>query len=690
MKDLLIEIGSEEIPASFLEPAANKFAEIVGNFFNDQRISYKEIKSYYTPRRIALIVTKVLPKQREEILEIQGPPKKFAFDNDGKPTKVAEGFANTYKLRIKDLYIKATPKGEYIFAKKKAEQKSIEQLLKENVVNLISSLQFAKSMRWSDNSRLRFARPIRWLTIIYGNTPIVVNFDGIVSSNVTYAHRNASKHPIKIKAVKDYWKVLKKYDVIVRPTERREFIKKQINKLAREVRGQVVEDEELLDEATNICEMPTPLLCEFKAEYLKLPAVVLITALKTHTRCFAVKSIASDNLIPNFIAITNTPTIDKKLVSYWYEEAVEARLEDAKFYFEEDLKIGLEQRVQEEQKVIWMENLGTLFDKTSRLERIAYVIAQQLSGVNHNFLLRAAYLCKADLLTNMVREKEYTSLQGIMGGIYAQLNGEYPQVGQIIAEHYLPKSSADKLPQSMEGAILSIADKLDNIIGAFIINEIPTGSMDRFGLRRQANAIYTICLEKQIFIDLTPIMEIAISYFNKFEDKELIKKIKEFFIERAYAILSERNFKYDVINAVLALQKLNILDLSLRAQALTDFRSKEQFEALVIGQKRVSNILKGISEIGVVRTELLRESAEKDLYEEAKAKESEITQFVLKNEYAKALEILLSLRPFIDTFFDKVLVMCDDIEIRNNRLALLAYLKSLFLQVADLSEIVIL
>lgn len=689
MKDLLLEIGTEEIPASFLAPASESLKNIITKFLADSRISYKDTKSFYTPRRIALIVSKVALKQAEQMFELQGPPKKFAYDQEGKPTKVAEGFANANKVKVKDFYIKQTLKGEYVFAKKQAEQISIEQLLREHLADLIFSLQFPKSMRWQKNSKLRFARPIRWITLLYGDKPVEVEVDGLVSSNISFAHRNTNKTKVKIVNAKAYDKILKKYDVIVKPVERKEYIRKQLNTLAREVRGRVVEDSELLDEATNICEMPTPILCEFKPEYLNLPSVVLITALKTHTRSFAVKSIASDMLLANFIAITNTPTGNTKQVSYWYEEAVEARLEDAKFYFEEDLKFGFEKRVKEEKNVVWIENLGTLFDKTSRLEKISYVIAQRLPSINNNILLRAAYLCKADLLTNMVREKEYTSLQGIMGGIYANLSGEYEQVGQVIAEHYLPKSADDKLPQTIEGAILSIADKLDNIIGAFVINEIPSGSMDRFGLRRQANAINTICLDKQIFLDLTPIIEITVSYFNKSEDVELFTKIKEFFIERLNSVLIDRGFKYDVVNAVLASQKIDVLDMFNRAQTLSEFRRAEQFEALVIGQKRVHNILKGITESFAINPELLKETAEVDLYNKAKSIESQLHNLVANHNYKNALDLLLSLRPMIDAFFDKVLVMTDDINLKNNRLGLLQFIKTLFLQVADLSEIII-
>jgi glycyl-tRNA synthetase beta chain len=689
MKDLLLEIGTEEIPASFLAPAAESLKMIFVKFFIENRVGFGEIKSFYTPRRLALIIKGVSQKQKEEILEVQGPPKKYAFDEQGNPSKVAEGFAKTNQVKVKDFYFKQTAKGEYVYVKKQAQQLSLEQLLKGNFTELLFSLQFPKSMRWQENSRLRFARPIRWITLLYADKPITIEVDGLKSSNFTFTHRNANRQKVKIVKVRQYDKILKKYSVIVKPAERKEYIRKHVNTLAREVRGQVVQDDELLDETTNICEMPTPILCEFNSEYLDLPPVVLITALKTHTRSFAINSIASENLLPNFIAISNTPTSSIRQVAYWYEEAVEARLEDAKFYFDEDLKFGLEKRVEEEKKVVWIENLGTLFDKTSRLEKISYVIAQRLPSINNHTLLRAAYLCKADLLTNMVREKEYTSLQGIMGGIYANRSGEQELTGQIISEHYLPKSANDKLPQSNEAAILSIADKLDNIIGAFVINEIPSGSLDRFGLRRQANAVFTVCLDKKLYFDLAPVIEIHFTYFNKPEETNLLKRIKEFFIERLEAVLLDRGIKYDIANAVLASGKINGLDIFNRAQTLTEFRSADQFEALVIGQKRVNNILKGINDLYVITQEVFKEHAEHELYIKSKGIESELNGLVANHNYKDALNLLLSLRPFIDTFFDKVLVMTENENLRNNRLGLLQYIKILFLKVADLSEIVI-
>ncbi len=690
MKDLLLEIGTEEIPASFLAPASASFKENLSKFFQENRISFSDAKTFYTPRRIALLVKKVSEKQSEQVLEVQGPPRKQAFDEQGKPTKVAEGFASAHMKKITELYTKQTAKGEYIFIKKSAEIKTIDQLLKDNLVKIISSIPFSKTMRWQDD-KFRFARPIRWITLVYGTKPIKTTVAGLESSQYSQAHR-MKKIPnsrFQMLNASQYEKTLKKFDVIVSAEQRKKYIEKQITILAKKVRGLVVEDSELLEEATNICEMPNPILCEFKPEFLNLPSAVLITALKTHTRSFAVKDVITNQLLPYFIAITNTPSCDVKQVRYWYEQAVESRLDDAKFYYEEDLKFGFENRVEEEKKVVWIEGLGTLFDKTARLEKLVFILSQRIPSINKDALIKSAFLSKADLLTNMVREKEYTSLQGIMGGIYAKASGENDLVAQILSEQYLPKTIGDKIPYSKEGSVLSIADKIDNIVGAFVINQIPSGSFDPLGLRRQAFAIMNVCLDKQFMLDLNEIIEFAFEYFNTPENRNLINKIKTFFRERLNAVLLERGARYDIANAVLAVNSINPYDISNRANALIQFRLKPDFIPLVIGQKRVNNILKGISEIYSVKEELLQQEQEKILYSQTKSLEPQIIEAVNKGEYTKGLELLLSLRPAIDSLFDKVLVMTDDMILKNNRLGLLQYIKSLFTKIADLSEIVV-
>ncbi|MEO0072567.1 MAG: glycine--tRNA ligase subunit beta [candidate division WOR-3 bacterium] len=687
---LLVELGTEELPASFLNTTAQQLQRNLLDFFSKNRISYGESVYYYTPRRLSVIIKDVAFRQAIQVVEIQGPPRKFAFDEQGKPTQVAYGFVRSHNASIKDLYSKNTEKGEYLFLKKTVPSKSIIELLRENFKDILLSIECPKVMKWLTDSNLIFARPIRWLTLVYGSRLIPVKLDNIQSIRYSYGHRNYKSKKVLITKADRYPQLLKRAGVIVSPQERQRLIVKRLNELALKINGKVVDDQELLEEATNTCEFPNLVVCKFDHKYLSLPEVVLTTTLKKHLRAFAVKSADDKSLLPYFIVVTNNPSCNSKIVRHWYEEAAKARLDDAKFYFEEDLKIELEKLVENEKDVIWIEGLGSLFDKTKRLEKLVLVIGQSISGVNLKALLRAAYLSKADLLTNMVREKEYTSLQGMMGGVYSLRGGEDELVSQIIAEHYLPQFSTDTVPRTVEGAILSIADKIDNIVGVFMINEIPSGSADKFGIRRQANAIFTICVDKKLFIDFEPVIELNISYFNLYEKpQELVDKIISFLKDRLKSLFVEKKIGYDIINAVLTLPGLNPYDFYLRCQALSQLRASKDFERLIIEQKRVNNILKDCTSIYIVNQGLFKEPEEIKLYNAAQKIKDELDFLVNKREYVRALELLLTLRDYIDDFFDKVLVMTDDTVIRENRLALLQDIRSLFQKVADLSEIVI-
>jgi glycyl-tRNA synthetase beta chain len=686
---LLIEIGVEELPASFLAPAAENLKNRFSEFFKQNRIAYKGGRDFYTPRRICVLFKEVAAQQYSEEIEIQGPPKKLSFDAEGKPTQMALGFVHAHNVRIDDVYIRKTDKGEYLFIKKRAPCELLRDLIRKHIAKIIFGLDFPKIMRWSSNRQLRFARPVRWICIVYGSQALPASFDGLKSSNTSRGHRNIKNKKVIIDHADHYCRILKKNYVLVDQIRRKEFIRRELQKIAKKINGLIVTDEDLLEETNNTCEMPKLILCRFDPKYLSLPQIVLITTFKQHLRAFTVKSSTSVDLLPYFIVTTNNPACDGKYVGRWYEEAARARLEDAKFYFEEDLKVKLESRIEDEKQVVWLENLGSLFDKTLRLEKLTLVMGQIISGVDIKSLLRAAYLSKADLLTNMIREKEYATLKGVIGGIYARIQGENDLVSKIIMEHYLPQTSEDQLPTTCEGAILSIADKIDNIVGVFMINEIPTGSIDKFGVRRQANAIYSICLAQKLPIDLEQIIELNVSYFKPETDKNLIEQIKNFLRERLRIFFSEHNFEYDIINAVLALPGINPYDFYLRCQAIKAFRNTEDFKALVIEQKRVNNILNEDYESTSIRQELFKESEEVQLYNSAKAIEPILEQLISKRAYFESLKTLSQLKLEIDKFFDKVLVMTDDTVLRNNRIALLTYIRSLFYKIADFSKIVL-
>ncbi len=688
VKNLLLEIGTEELPASFPKPAAEVLKEKVSDFLKQNRISFGKAKIFYTPRRIAVIWQKVSEKQRKEIIEVAGPPWRVAFDDQGNPTKSAIGFAQSHGKKVKDLYPKKTERGEYAYLKKATAQEKTETILAQGLAEIVRSIPFPKTMRWTEN-KTRFGRPIRWLCAIFGTTPIKFEFDRLVASNKTFGHRNFLKKPIRLNKVFDYEKILRRYGVLVDPKTRQREIEKQTKRIAQKVKGSLVKDEELLAEITNLVEYPLAILGEFKSEFLKLPAVVLRTALKAHQRCFSIQD-RKGNLLPYFITVTNNPKCNHAEVKTWYEKAIESRLKDALFFLEEDLKVGLAPLVEAEKKVTWIEGLGSLYEKTQRLVALTKFISQYVPNIDSPSLFRAAELAKADLLTNMVREKEFTSLQGTIGGIYAESLGESLLAATAIKEQYLPKSIGDSLPQSTEGAILSIADKLDNIVASFIVGETPSGSEDPFGLRRQATAILSIIIDKNFWFDLAALISYNLSLFQlTFDSSNLLPKIHQFFQERLENLFIERNIRYDICDAVLAVAWMNPVDALKRANALIQFRTGKEFEDLVIGQKRVNNILRDQLVSDSIQEQLLIEQDEKELYEKARAIEPLLNSAIEKRDYEKALSLLLSLRRNIDSLFDNVLIMTEDGNLRQNRLALLNYLKSLFMKVCDLSKIVL-
>jgi glycyl-tRNA synthetase beta chain len=738
MKHLLLEIGTEEIPASFLGPALSDLERRVRAALAEHEIPVGPAELFSTPRRLALRLKDVADGKPAQIVELQGPPKKAAFDPQGNPTKTALGFSAAHGRTPADLYVKPTPRGEYVFLKKQYEAVPTTKILQEGLPRIIAALPFPKNMRW-DETGVRFARPIRWLVCLFGNEVVEFEFGTLKSGAVSWGLRNSVPPSFLIPSPDEYESTLCRHGVIVPRAARRTAIAQELARLAATAGGRPVEDEELLEETTDITESPKLLLCSFNPDYLDLPAEILTTALKKHQRCFSVqgdcprtgtvpKTEGEFPLLPRFVAVANTPGCDAMAVSDWYEKAAESRLRDARFFVEADLKHGLEALVEEEKQVTWIEGMGTYFDKTQRLRELCKHLSEnwgQSPGASASDSLRdsprfredaaldrAALLCKADLLTNMVREKEFTSLQGRIGGIYARRLGEPPEVADAIAEHYLPRFVGDKLPATRNGALLSIADKLDNIVATFLTGEIPTGSEDPFALRRQATGLLTIVLKQNLPVDIGELVTAAIRLFPS-AGEEYASQIPGLLRERLNALLADEGIRYDIAAAVMETSWQQPAQALIRATALSAFRDEPEFLKLVIGQKRVANILKleilkrsayvvsfdashRISEEGLrlfplpqIDESLLTDATEKLLFEESRKVERDLDGAVAAHDYRHAFELLLSLRPTIDKFFDDVLVMTKDKTVRDNRLSLLAYVRSLFGRVADLSKIVI-
>jgi glycyl-tRNA synthetase beta chain len=703
MNQLLLEIGTEEIPASFLGPALSDLERRVRAALSENDIPAGPAELFSTPRRLALRLNDVADGKPAQIVELQGPPKKAAFDPQGNPTKTAVGFSAAHGKTPVDLYVKQTPRGEYVFVKKQADAVPTTKVLREGLPGIIAALPFPKNMRW-DATGVRFARPIRWLVCLFGPDIVEFQFGELKSSADSQGVRNSLPRAFPIPSPAEYESTLRTHGVIVPRDARRQSIAEELTRLAATTGGRSVEDEELLEETTDITESPELLLCSFSLDYLELPAEILTTALKKHQRCFSVRKTDSEQLLPRFVAVTNTPGCDHPTVTGWYERAAESRLRDARFFVEADLKHGLEALVEEEKQVTWIEGMGSYYDKTQRLrelcrhltktgtvpQRVERSCSEGLSPVfdDADALDRAALLCKADLLTNMVREKEFTSLQGRIGGIYARRLGEPAAVADAIAEHYLPRFIGDKLPATRSGALLSIADKLDNIVAAFLTGEIPTGSEDPFALRRQATGLLTIVLKQNLPIDIGTLVSAALKLFPSPKD-EFASQIPGLLRERLSALLAEQGIRYDIAAAVMEKSWQQPAQALIRANALAAFRDEPEFLKLVVGQKRVANILKGQTLDGMPDESLLTEPTEELLWQESQKIEPDLDRCLDAHDYRHAFELLLSLRPTIDKFFDDVLVMAKEEDVRTNRLRLLAYVRSLFGRLADLSKIVV-
>ncbi|HDR00114.1 MAG TPA: glycine--tRNA ligase subunit beta, partial [candidate division WOR-3 bacterium] len=470
---LLVEIGTEELPPAFLVPTVAELARRVTELLPAED-ELPSARTFFTPRRLAVLFDRVAPERPGREVEIQGPPRKAAFDRDDKPTRVAEGFSRANNRTPADLYVRETARGEYVFLRRDEPPVRTAALLEEALPGIIAGLPFARSMRWRED-RTRFARPVRWLVCLLGTEVVPFRFAGLTAGRTTCVHRRGGP-PVAIASAADYEAALTAGRVIADPEARQRAIVEGVTRLAEEAGGVPVLDPGLVETTVGITECPVPLRARLDPAHLRLPAVVLVTALREHQRCFAIGEREGDTLLPGFIGIADTPGCDPELAGRWLEHAVESRLRDARFFYESDIAHGLASLVEEEKRVTWFEGMGSYYDKTLRLRALVRALADAVGGVDAALLDRAAELAKADLLTEMVREKEFTSLQGRIGGIYARLEGEPEAVAAAIAEQYLPAAAGDALPETRPGALLSIADKLDNIVGAFLAGEMPTGS----------------------------------------------------------------------------------------------------------------------------------------------------------------------------------------------------------------------
>lgn len=679
VRNFLLEIGTEEIPAAYLEPALAALAEDIKKALEDSGVSYGEIGRMWTPRRLVVILKDVALVNLKKTFEFQGPPAEVAKDAGGSWTTPARKFAKSHGTDTAALYIKENEKGSYVYMKKEVGGKKTTDLLADSLPPIIFKIPFPRRMRWLKYKTVTFARPIRWLCCLFGDEVVKFQFPELAPSNITYGHRFAHPDPITINHPDEYVQKLKEASVIVDPAERRSRIVAGLEKAAKAPGGTPVPDEELTDEVTNLVEFPNILTCDLGG-FMDLPREVLQTALAKHQRAFVVEK--KGKLLPHFLVVTNSPTLEPELAKQWFERMAVSRLEDADFFIREDLKKGLEPLVEEEARVEWVKGIGSLAQKTGWLTKLGTSLGTNIDGFDKETYIRAAHLAKADLLTNLVREKEFTSLQGIAGAIYAERLAEKPEVCTAISEQYTDS------PTTTESAILAISDRLLNITATFIVSKPPKGSSDPFALRRQAAAIMKIIIDRELPLSLCAALDRTLELIGKGEDKR--EAIHEFLSDRLRLYLKDKDFPYDWVDAVLAVAGDYPYDSWLRLSAFGELNKGEEFKKVAVGQKRVANITRELEGKYIEPDpNLFTQKEEEELWKKHKGIYPGLREAVSEKDYKKSLELLLSLRSYIDSFFDEVFVMVEDEKLRNNRLYLLNEIKARFRLLADFSKIVV-
>jgi glycyl-tRNA synthetase beta chain len=686
MKEFLLEIGTEEIPAGFVPQALIDFGNLVKKELETNRIEFSGIKTFGTPRRLVLQIESISERQKDIEVTKVGPSKQAAFDSEGNPTKAAIGFAKSQTVAVESLKVIQVEKGEYICALRREAGRPTLELLSFMLPKLILAIPFQKSMRWADVP-IRFVRPIHWILALLGGEVVPFEVGNVRSGDITYGHRFMHPDPMRVKDVQSYLQRTKEAFVIVDPAERKKIIEEGMVREGAKVSGRVLRDEELLNEVNFLVEYPVALCGNVDQAFLSLPREIIIHSMKEHQRYFPVED-EHAVLLPHFICVSNTNPKDQKVVVKGNERVLKARLSDAAFFFQDDLKISLEKRLEQLKKVVFQAKLGTSYEKVMRFKELALFLGERVDPKLRETIKRASVLCKADLVTGMVGE--FPKLQGIVGREYARLSGEKLEVYEAIYEHYLPTFAGDRLPSHSVGDIVSIADKMDTIVGCFGVGLIPTGTADPFGLRRQALGIIRIILEKEYPFSLCKLIEESGRLLKEKMERpfaDVKDEVLDFFRVRYQNFLLDKEYPFDVIEAVVSTSFEELLDVQHRIDALKAARGWKDFESIVIGFKRAMNILKGSTSKKEMNPSFFSEPAERNLYQVFIDTKEKVNRHLNKRDYQSALLEMTRMKGPIDEFFDGVMVMVEDEMIRNNRLALLEEIGKLFLRIADFSKL---
>jgi glycyl-tRNA synthetase beta chain len=686
--DYLMEIGVEELPARLAGPLIKQIEESAKKMLSENRLGFEKVSVFCTPRRITLYVQGISGEQSEIVEEIKGPPCKAAFDQAGQPTKAAIGFASKQNVPVSGLVVRSTPAGEYVYAHKLISGRPAAAVLGEQLPALIKGLSFPRPMRWG-SSDFRFIRPIRWLVSLLDDQVVDFEAGGLRPGWFTYGLRNFSDEPLEIHNIEEYFQRLKDASVILDQGERKESIWRLAREEAAQAGGQLLSDDDLLEEVAHLVESPAILSGSFDSRYLKLPPEVVITPMREHQRYFPVWD-ERGKLIPRFIACANGP-VDKDLVRRGNEKVLRARLQDAEFFFQEDLKTPLEARVQQLKKVVHLEGLGTVYDKTERIVRLSNYLSASLALTEHQKKVaeRAAYLSKADLVSSMVFE--FPELQGIMGGYYARASREDKDVCRAIRDHYKPRFAGDKAPVAKPGAVVAIADKVDNLTGCFALGLEPTGSQDPYALRRQALGVCHIILYQEFNFSLEELIAAAYENLSAMKPalslEEVKDKLMEFFRARLRSLFINSGYAYDAVEASLGPSLDRVLLVQKRLEAITLGRHKPEFEFLLTAYTRAAHLARQ-AESEKIDPGRLCEESEQQLYHLWMSIKKEIHPLLQKGKYREALLRGAALAGPLDRFFSQVMVMAEDKDLRDNRLALLKDISVTLGELGDLEKIV--
>lgn len=683
---LLFEIGMEEIPARFLKQA---LADLKDNFIkelNENRIKYENINTYGTPRRLVLYAENVDEKQAELNELNMGPSKEIAY-KDGVLTKAGQGFVKSQGVTEKEVEIVKTDKGEYIAVRRFSSGGETKEILPIILKKIVLDQTFPKSMKWSDKT-LRFARPIEWFLSLYGNEIINFEIEGIISSNKSKGHRFFGKE-FTVNSPEEYFEKIRENNVIIDIEERKTMIEESINKSLQEDE-QVIIDKGLLDEVTNLVEYPHAIVGNFSKDFLEVPQEVLIISMQVHQRYFPILD-KKGKLLSKFVVIRNGIE-DSENVRKGNEKVLSARLADARFFYQEDLKIPLINNVEKLKTVVFQKDLGTIYSKIKRSEKIAEFLIEKLNyGYKKEDILRTVKLAKADLVSNMIGEKEFTKLQGFMGADYALKLGEKDNVSLGIKEHYYPRFQGDLLPSGIEGIITGIADRLDTLVGCFGVGLIPTGSKDPYALRRAALGIVNIIIAANIEVSLNDLLKVSLDALEtdgvlKTDREKIEKDVLEFFKQRMINVFSDMKYRKDIISAVLDKNSDNIINSLNIVKIISEYIKKENFEKLLQVIKRISNI-SGNGKSTEVKEKLLQNEYERNLWMKSQELSKSVEKVLAKGEYNEYLDLIISIVDDINNYFDNTKVMDEDVELRKNRENQLTYVLNIFNKIAYLNNL---